>query len=449
MKTRILAILTILMLALPLGAVLADGHTATVGSIIANSEYHTVLLAAAEAAGLTEALAGEITVFAPTDAAFEEALDALGVDAETLLGATDLLTMLLTYHVVPAAVTSDMLSNGPVTTLEGSPVQVNVSDMGVMVDQASVTAADIVANDGGVVHVVDSVLLTLPNDPAAAAGDIVAAGSSTVFPLAERIQNEYISAGFAGTLTINSIGSGAGFERFCESGETDISNASRAIRDSEIESCEAIGRSPIEFRVGTDALAVTVSADNEFIEEATVEELALIFGEAVNWSDVNADWPNEPIERFIPGTDSGTFDYFVEEVFDEDASAILAPDPTTSENDNVLVEGIQDNPNAIGFFGYAYFAENDDALKALSIDGVEPNAANVDSGDYPLARPLFIYSTAEIMAEKPQVGDFVAYFMSDVSDYVIEVGYFPAAADAIAGAKVEYLRQVVLGTGDM
>jgi phosphate transport system substrate-binding protein len=448
MKIRILATLAVLLLALPLGSVFAQ-DAATVADIVAGSEDHTILLAAVEAAGLTDALAGEITVFAPTDAAFEGALEALGIDAATLLGSGDLLTMLLTYHVVPAAVTSDMLANGPVSTLEGSPVQVNISDMGVMIDQATVTVADLVAADGGVVHVVDSVLLTLPNDPAATSGEIAAAGSSTVFPLAERIKDAYEAAGFAGTLTIDSVGSGAGFERFCEQGASDISNASRAIRDSEIESCEAIGRSPIEFRVGTDALAVIVSAENEFIEEATIEELNLIFGEAQLWSDVNVEWPAEAIERFIPGTDSGTFDYFVEEIFEEDESAILANDPTTSENDNVLVEGIQGNPNAIGFLGYAYFSENTDVLTALNIEGIEPNAANVDNGDYPLARPLFIYSTASIMAEKPQVADFVAYFMSDVSDYVVPVGYFPAAADAIAGAKVEYLRQVVLGMGGM
>jgi phosphate transport system substrate-binding protein len=154
---------------------------------------------------------------------------------------------------------------------------------------------------------------------------------------------------------------------------------------------------------------------------------------------VNSEWPDEPIERFIPGTDSGTFDYFVEEVFDEDESQILAQDPTTSENDNVLVEGIQGNPNAIGFFGFAYYAENTDTLKALNIEGVEPNAANVDSGDYPLARPLFIYSTANVMQEKPQVTDFIAFFLSDVNQYIRDVGYFPANAQALYEARLKWI----------
>ncbi len=444
MKARIFAVLAALMLVVPFSAVMAEAHTASVGTLIAASEDHTVLTAAVEAAGLGDALAGEITVFAPTDAAFEELLGTLGLDAETVLGSTDLLTTLLTYHVVPAAVTSDMLSNGPVETLEGSPVQVNLSDMGVMIDQAMVTEADIVANDGGVVHIVDSVLVTLPNDPLTAEGDIAAAGSSTVFPLAERIKDEYEAAGYPSTLTIDSIGSGGGFERFCEQGASDISNASRAIRDTEVEACGTIDRAPIEFRVGTDALAVAVSTENDFIDEATIEDLQLIFGGAETWADVNPDWPAEPIQRFIPGTDSGTFDYFVEEVFDEDESEILGNDPTTSENDNVLVEGIQGSPFAIGFFGFAYYSENTDSLKALSIEGVEPNAANVDAGTYPLARPLFIYSTASIMTEKPQVQDFVNYFLSEVNGVVTEVGYFPANADALYGARVAALA-VALG----
>ena len=129
--------------------------------------------------------------------------------------------------------------------------------------------------------------------------------------MADRFKDE----GFAGNITIDSIGSGAGFERFCVTGETDIANASRAIKDSEVESCPAIGRTPIEFRVGTDALAIVVSSENDFLTDVTLEELAMIFSEqAVKWSDVSAEWPNEDILRFSPGTDSGTFDFFVEAV---------------------------------------------------------------------------------------------------------------------------------------
>ncbi|MCA9906992.1 MAG: substrate-binding domain-containing protein, partial [Anaerolineae bacterium] len=131
-------------------------------------------------------------------------------------------------------------------------------------------------------------------DPLDVTGDIVSAGSSTVFPLAERIAEEFRDGGYMGEISIDEIGSGAGFERFCVAGETDISNASRAIKDSEIESCEAIGRTPIEFRVGTDALTVAVSSENDFVSDVTAEELALIFSTAATWADVRAEWPAEP-----------------------------------------------------------------------------------------------------------------------------------------------------------
>jgi phosphate transport system substrate-binding protein len=277
-------------------------------------------------------------------------------------------------------------------------------------------------------------------NPLEVSGDIVTAGSSTVFPLSEAMAARFQDEGYSGNITIDSIGSGAGFERFCVQGETDISNASRPIKDSEVESCQAIGREPIEFRVGTDALAVVVSQDNDFVDGATFDELALIFSTAENWSDVNPDWPSEPIQRFIPGTDSGTFDFFVEEVFDENEEPILSASNTQlSEDDNVLVQGILGSPYAIGFFGYAYYAENEDVLKILSIEGVEPSAESVDSGDYPLARPLFIYSTPDILQGKSQVSDFVNFYLTYVNEEIIDVGYFPASAEGLDAARQSWL----------
>ena len=266
-----------------------------------------------------------------------------------------------------------------------------------------------------------------------ATGEIITAGSSTVFPLSERMAELWTDAGGVAP-SIASIGSGAGFERFCVEGETDISNASRAIKDSERESCAEIGRDPIEFRVGTDALAVTVSAENDFVSDVTMEELAMIFSSADTWADVRAEWPAEAIQRFIPGTDSGTFDYFVEEVFDEDEEPILSANPQLSEDDNVLVQGIAGSPYAIGFFGYAYYVENQATLNILNIEGIEANAQTTDDGSYPLARPLFIYSDAGIMAEKPQVKAFINFYLAHVNDEVIDVGYFPASEVAFSGA---------------
>jgi phosphate transport system substrate-binding protein len=274
--------------------------------------------------------------------------------------------------------------------------------------------------------------------PDAVSGNIITAGSSTVFPLTERMKQRFEEEGFTGNLTVDSIGSGAGLERFCVAGETDIANASRAIRDTEIESCAGIGRTVVGFLVGIDALAVTVSAENDFVTDVTLEELALIFSTANNWSDVRPEWPNEAIQRFSPGTDSGTFDYFVEAVmtpgFGDDAdageAAILESAGTQfSEDDNVLVQGVQGSPYAIGYFGYAYYQENADTLKPLSVNSIAPDAETAESGEYPISRPLFIYSSTEIMQEKPQVSSFIYFYITNVVDEILDVGYFPVSED--------------------
>jgi phosphate transport system substrate-binding protein len=174
--------------------------------------------------------------------------------------------------------------------------------------------------------------------------------------------------------------------------------------------------------------------------------------DVTNWSDVNPAWPNEPIQRFSPGTDSGTFDYFMEAVmtpaFDDDATEdvdeaeaklLEAGNLQLSEDDNVLVQGVEGSPYAIGYFGYAYYQENADALKILRIDDVEATVATVDAAEYPLARPLFLYSDATVMNEKPQVAAFLNYFLSYVDDEIRDVGYFPANAAALDTARQAWL----------
>jgi phosphate binding protein len=291
-------------------------------------------------------------------------------------------------------------------------------------------------------------------DPLAVSGDIITAGSSTVFPLTEAMAERFTDEGYAGNLTIDSIGTGAGFERFCKAGETDISNASRAIKDSEIESCRAIGREPVEFRVGTDALAVVVNPANDWIGEEglTVAEVAKLFSsEVTNWSEVNPAWPAEPIKRFSPGTDSGTFDYFIEAVMnpayvlsdaDEgkgEEQLLGAANLQLSEDDNVLVQGVAGDKNAIGYFGYAYYTENEGKVRDLAIEGVAPAADVVEAGEYALARPLFIYSDAKIMAEKPQVAAFINFYLTNVNEEIDAVGYFPASAAALNLARQNWL----------
>lgn len=280
-------------------------------------------------------------------------------------------------------------------------------------------------------------------DPLSQSGDVVTAGSSTVFPLTERMAERYQDEGFAGQITVDSIGSGAGLERFCVAGETDIANASRGINEEEIASCESIGRTPLEFRVGTDALAVVVNPANDFVTDLTLEQLAVAFSTAETWADVDPSFPAEPIARYSPGTDSGTFDYFVEAVFDEDSEPILSSVNTQfSEDDNVLVQGVEGDPFAIGYFGYAYYLENADLLSIISINGVEPTEVTAEDGSYPLSRPLFIYSAPSIMQEKPQVADFINFYLTYVNEEVIDVGYFPASAAALDQARANWLSGV-------
>lgn len=398
---------TIIILCLSIIGISADGHT--VAAQLENEDFSTV-------ASLLEGV--EVpegaTVFLPTNAAFEALPTAI---LDYVVSHEDVLNAVLAAHV-----STDMME------LAEGDVYMDVI----------ITA---VLDDG---YVVDNVIIPDVELPFADPldyfdGSIIAAGSSTVFPLAERMGELWSDLGGVAP-SIDSIGSGGGFERFCEAGESDISNASRAIKDSEVESCGEIGRTPIEFRVGTDALAVTVSASNEFVSDVTAEELATIFSTAETWADVRAEWPAEPICRFIPGTDSGTFDYFVEEIFDEDEAPILAAGCLQlSEDDNVLVQGIQDSPYAIGFFGFAYYQENKDTLNILNINGVEPNGITAEDGSYPLARPLFMYSDAQILADKPQVAAFLNYVLTNVNDEIVDVGYFPASARALNLARLGLL----------
>ncbi len=284
-------------------------------------------------------------------------------------------------------------------------------------------------------------------DPLAVMGDIVTAGSSTVYPLSEAMAERFINEGYGGNITIDSIGSGAGFERFCTAGETDISNASRPIKDSEVENCAAIGRTPIEFRVGTDALAVTVNPEDDWVPDGvTMEQLAQIFSsDTTNWSDVDPSWPDQPILRFTPGTDSGTFDYFIEAVMTPvygDAAEekfLGASNLQLSEDDNVLVQGIAGSKGGIGFFGYAYYAENEGVINILPINGITATPETVDDNSYPLARPLFIYSDAGIMKDKPQVADFINFYLTYVDEEIQRVGYFPASDDALNQARGAWL----------
>lgn len=239
-------------------------------------------------------------------------------------------------------------------------------------------------------------------------------------------------------ITVQSTGTGGGFALFCSDTpeeRTDINDASRPITAEEQTQCENNGITPVELRVGTDALAVVVNPENDFVDSLTFEELAQIFAGAATWADIRSEWPNQPIFRAIPGEDSGTLDYFAEEIFESDKDIPLNAAEVTSEDDEQLARNVRENEYGIGFFGYAYYAEHTDTLRAIPIEGVTPEGATVEDGTYPLARPLFIYTSEEILAEKEQVEAFVSYYLTHVNDVIEEVGYFPASEAALLGGR--------------
>jgi phosphate transport system substrate-binding protein len=271
--------------------------------------------------------------------------------------------------------------------------------------------------------------------PAAAQDKIVKIdGSSTVYPITEAVAEEFQKAKKnAIKVTVGISGTGGGFKKFCR-GETDISDASRPILKKEMEDCKAAGIEYYELPVAFDALTVVVNPKNNFIKAFTVEELKKMWepgaqGKITKWNQVNPAWPDRPLKLFGAGSDSGTFDYFTEAIVGKSKSS--RGDYTASEDDNVLVQGVSRDVNAVGYFGFAYYAENKDKLKAVPIiakpgkPAVEPSMESVIKGTYqPLARPIFIYINAKSLA-KPEVREFAEYYMKNGAKLSREVKYVP------------------------
>ncbi len=270
-------------------------------------------------------------------------------------------------------------------------------------------------------------------------GTIEIDGSSTVFPVSQAVAEEFRRGQPDVQVNVGVSGTGGGFQRFAR-GETDISDASRPIKDSEREAAVANGVEFIEMRVGTDGLSVIVHPDNDFVDCLTVEELNSIWkpgSEVNNWSQVRAGFPDQRLRLYGPDTDSGTFDYFTEEVNGE--AQVSRSDYTASADDNVLVQGIAGDRGALGYFGYAYYQENEGVLKAVAVDGgsgcVAPDPSTIEDGTYsPLSRPLFIYVNAESL-ERPEVAAFVEYYMDNGYELTAEVGYVPTSREDYAANK--------------
>ncbi len=257
-------------------------------------------------------------------------------------------------------------------------------------------------------------------------------GSSTVFPITEGVAEEFQKE-YRGQyrVTVGVSGTGGGFEKFCR-GETDISDASRPIKESEAQKCAENGIEYIEMPVAFDGLTVVANPQNNWADAMTVEELKTVWepeaqGTVDSWNDVRSSWPDRELALFGPGSDSGTFDYFTEVIVGEESAS--RGDYTASEDDNVLVQGVASNENALGYFGYAYYVENQDRLKALGVDNgngaVKPSQETIESGDYkPLSRPLYIYVKKSAL-EKPEVEEFVNFYMREATPLVEDTGYVP------------------------
>lgn len=267
------------------------------------------------------------------------------------------------------------------------------------------------------------------DEAAAVEGSVTGDGSSTVAPILEGIVEEYAAVQPDVQVTVGVSGTGGGFEKFVQ-GETAFSNASRGIEEEEVAALEEAGIEYTEFLLAYDGLSVVVNQENDWVEDLTVEDLKKLWvedGTSKTWADINPEWPDEEIVFYAPGTASGTYDYFNEVILEDED---IVESATLSEDDNTLVQGIQGDTNAIGFFGYAYYIANQDTLKIVTIDGVEPNAETIESGDYsPLSRPLYTYANNAKIAESEAAYDFMQFTLENSGEMAEAVGYVPLSEE--------------------
>jgi len=261
-------------------------------------------------------------------------------------------------------------------------------------------------------------------------GEIVGDGSSTVFPISEAVAEAFREVEGGVDVVVGLSGTGGGFEKFC-GGETDFNDASRPIKDEEKQACAGNGIEWVEFQVAYDGLSLMVNPDNDFVDCLTVEELKKIWepGSKVDsWDDVRPEFPDEGIKLYGPGTDSGTFDYFTDEIVGEEGAS--RADYTPSEDDNVLVQGVAGDKGSLGYFGFAYYEQNTDKLKLLGVDGgsgcIQPTRQTILDGTYsPLSRPLFVYVRKDSL-DRTEVAEFMRFYLTGGPDLVAQVGYVEA-----------------------
>lgn len=276
----------------------------------------------------------------------------------------------------------------------------------------------------------------------ALSGEIAIDGSSTVFPIAQAVAEDFQVENPEVKVSVGLAGTGGGFEAFC-AGETDISNASRPIEDDEVQCLEDAGIEWTEFQIAVDGLAIVTNPNTDWVDCITTAQIQQIYApgsDVSDWSEVDPGWPATEIALYGPDPDSGTYDYLAEEVVDPDADEpATRDDMTQSSDDNVLVQGVAGDEGSLGYFGFAYFTENEDKLKALAVDDgssgcVEPTVETVLANEYPLSRPLYFYVANDAM-DSPEVAALVEYWVSDAADYAQAVGYIEAPEDAATAAQ--------------
>lgn len=255
-------------------------------------------------------------------------------------------------------------------------------------------------------------------------GEVVVDGSSTVAPVTQAVAEEFAKENSEVNVSVGISGTGGGFKKFVK-GEIDISDASRPIKPEEAEEAKKNGIEYLELKVGLDGLTVVTNKENTWAKDVSVEDLKKIWtdGSTVKtWKDVNPAWPAEPIKLYGPDQDSGTYDYFIEEIIGKEGK--IRKDYSPSSDDNQLVQGVEGDKGSLGFFGYAYYLEQKDKMNALAINGIVPSDETVKNGTYtPLSRPLYIYVNKKAFAEKPQVKAFVQFYIKNASELLKSVGY--------------------------
>lgn len=266
-------------------------------------------------------------------------------------------------------------------------------------------------------------------------GSLTITGSSTVYPVSLAMAEDFQKQHNDVNISVDSTGTGGGFKNHFCTGNSDLNGASRPVKDSEKEQCSGNNVTPVEFQIAGDALTVAVNNDADWVDCMTFDELAQIWqpGGAQKWSDVRDDWPDEPLELYGPASTSGTFDWFTENVIGE--AGAHREDYEATEEDNIIIQGIEGSKHAMGYFGYAYYKENKDRVKAVEIKKddsgscAKPSLDNAKSGDYPLARPLFIYAAKQSLQDRV-FREFMRFYLKTAeTDLVKKIGYVPSSAE--------------------